>query len=330
MHSTSNKGRMLLFLLCTIVVGSVFVAFCLNGSKVAADPASGKKIAFVKPIFTQAAYNNAFYNFYHRYDRAPKRAHITTDLQMLTATIPSEDNAVPNKTALDVGVPFFSHHTASTFPHATISTITDADVNSGAIFTAEGANAYDVLVFFHEEYATQQEYDNLKTFTSQGGVVVFLDGNIFYAEVSYSATAQKVTLVKGHGWDHHIIGNYAVKSADERWPAENTQYFGALYYDAYEHTYSNGTFIYQYQNDPFNYGPVRLEDSMVTNPDHYVIMDYKINQPGKSVETYWRPYGDGRVIVFGIYAERVRNNPMFLDFYDHVLADYAFRHPRIS
>lgn len=328
MRSTS-KGRMLLLLLCTILVGSIFAAFYVNGSVDAADPSSGKKIAFVKPIFTGAAYNNAFYNFYHKYDRARKTERIKTDLQMLTATIPSGNNTPANNTRLYSGVPFFSHHTASTFPSATIATITDADVDSGAIFAGGGVNAYDVLVFFHEEYATQKEYDNLKTFTSQGGAVVFLDGNIFYAEVSYNVTAQKVTLVKGHEWDHNIRGNYALKSSDERWPTENTQYFGALYYDAYIHKYSNGTFIYQYQNDPFNYGRVRFEDSSVTNPDNHVIIDYKISQPGKSVETYWRSYGNGRVIVFGIYSERVRNNPNFLNFYDKVLTDYIFRRPGI-
>jgi hypothetical protein len=58
--------------------------------------------------------------------------------------------------------------------------LTDADVDSGNIFTTKNKfNKYDILVIGHQEYVTQQEYDNLRQFVSHGGTMIILDGNIF-------------------------------------------------------------------------------------------------------------------------------------------------------
>ena len=43
------------------------------------------------------------------------------------------------------------------------------------------SNKYDILIIGHQEYVTQQEYDNLKQFVAGGGTMIVLDGNIFYA-----------------------------------------------------------------------------------------------------------------------------------------------------
>ena len=61
-------------------------------------------------------------------------------------------------------------------------------------------NAYDILLLFHNEYVTQDEYNNLKQFVSKGGTIVFIDSNIFYAQVRYDKDNRTVTLVKGHNW----------------------------------------------------------------------------------------------------------------------------------
>ena len=42
-----------------------------------------------------------------------------------------------------------------------------------------GTNVYDVIMLEHQEYVTQQEYDNLKRFVANGGILILLDGNVF-------------------------------------------------------------------------------------------------------------------------------------------------------
>src|SRR5690348_17712377 len=88
-----------------------------------------------------------------------------------------------------------------------ITVLTDADVDNGYIFAENGGNnnnnnnnnnAYDVLILGHQEYVTQKEYDNLRKFVADGGTMIILDGNVFYAEVKYDRSNQTVTLVKGH------------------------------------------------------------------------------------------------------------------------------------
>ncbi len=61
-------------------------------------------------------------------------------------------------------------------------------------------NKYDVLILGHPEHVTQKEYDNLKHFVENGGTLI-LDGNVFYAQVSYDKYHHIITLVKG--MKHH-------------------------------------------------------------------------------------------------------------------------------
>lgn len=45
-----------------------------------------------------------------------------------------------------------------------ITILSDADVHEGLIFSSDmkADNAYDILVIFHNEYVTQEEYQNIK------------------------------------------------------------------------------------------------------------------------------------------------------------------------
>ena len=61
---------------------------------------------------------------------------------------------------------------------------------------------------------TQDEYNNLKQFVSKGGTIVFIDSNIFYAQVRYDKDNRTVTLVKGHNWQ--FDGKTASRSVSER------------------------------------------------------------------------------------------------------------------
>jgi hypothetical protein len=70
-------------------------------------------------------------------------------------------------------------------PDSNITVLTDADVDNGSIFENRGGdrgvdinnNAYDVVILGHQEYVTQQEYNYLKDFVSNGGTMFLLDGN---------------------------------------------------------------------------------------------------------------------------------------------------------
>ena len=127
------------------------------------------KIGLVNNTFTQAAYNNAFYVFYIRYLDSP--GYTTTDLNLLTGTIPNVSYPGTERVASEL---------RSILPAgSTVKVITDGDLHNGA------ASMFDVLVLFHQEYVTQQEYNNIMNFVQSGGTLVTMDGNVFFAEVMW-------------------------------------------------------------------------------------------------------------------------------------------------
>ena len=91
-------------------------------------------------------------------------------------------------------------HLKTIFPNSNIHVLTDADADYGSIFYSNGTNKYDVVILGHQEYETQREYVNLKRFVANGGTMVLMDGNVFYAQVKYNRNTHTITLVKGHGW----------------------------------------------------------------------------------------------------------------------------------
>src|ERR1051325_10297456 len=97
-----------------------------------------------------------------------------------------------------------------------------------SIFTKNGKNnVYHILILGHQEYVTQQEYNNLKKFVVNGGTLIILDGNVFFAQVKYDKHTQTVALVKGHWWAFN--GKSAWKSVGERWKQETSQWIGSNY-----------------------------------------------------------------------------------------------------
>ena len=76
-------------------------------------------------------------------------------------------------------------------------------------------NKYDILILGHQEYVTQQEYTNLKTFVANGGTMILLDGNVFYAQVGYDRSTQTITLLKVMAG--HSMVNQHGRVLAERW-----------------------------------------------------------------------------------------------------------------
>ena len=285
-----------------------------------------KRIAFIKPTFTNAAYNfDSFYFFYYKYSSTPDDVAITKDLNLMTGEIPlysEEDDSIM--------IPFIEH-VQTFFPNSIVQIMRDENVHGGLIFTDDGRNVYDVLFLFHNEYVTQQEYDNLRKFVSNGGIIVFIDSNIFFAEVQYDKEECLVTLVKGHNWE--FDGKVVRKGVWERYSDENTEWVGSNFInrDIAEPVI--------FDNNPFDY--VHFEENEVTNPNVRILFDYgaKFNiQPetnplivggllkpdvyddlGKTVATYELDSDSGKVIVLGLYAERLVNSTAFMDFFDKII-----------
>ncbi|HEX2614546.1 MAG TPA: DUF4350 domain-containing protein, partial [Nitrososphaera sp.] len=175
------------------------------------------KIAIIDPTFTAAAYDNSFYNFFRKYASASAGEIIKNDTSLLS-------NVVPSKSRQQFAVETLARHLKSSANGYNVTILGDADVHEGLIFSSSSMkadNVYDILVIFHNEYVTQEEYQNVKTFVANGGTLFVMDGNVFYAEVKYDKDTSTVALVKGHGWA--FDGEFAQRSISERWANETTE-----------------------------------------------------------------------------------------------------------
>jgi hypothetical protein len=211
-------------------------------------------------------------------------------------------------------------------PQSNITVITDADVDSDGIFLKNGSNGYDVVILGHQEYVTQREYDNFKRFVSNGGTMIILDGNVFYAEVNYDNSTKTIRLVKGHGWAFN--GKSAWKSIGERWANETAMWVGSNYL-----CYSCDI---TFTNNPFRY--IHHEENYVTNPNDIILLDYNATDKNNATDynyktdirhviaTYELNYGRGKVIALGIYSDDIIANGKFDRFLDSLLLQYG---PRI-
>jgi hypothetical protein len=278
---------------------------------------SPRAVAFVEPSFTAAAYNlDGFYEFYDKYQDVDFGEAITDDLNLMTADIPAE----PDRLYFE---PILQRVKAFVSPDVEMTIIGDTDVNDGFIFRNDGTNAYEALILLHNEYVTQQEYDNLKRYVSNGGRIIFLDGNLFYGEVSYDRTYCTATLVKGHDWE--FDGKEVKRSVSERYFDENKEFLGSNY------MINSLWDPISFSNNPFNY--THFEQNYVTNPNVKILHDYGLtigdNYEGESwhrnatIATYELNYGKGKNVVLGIYAQNESNNPAFLDFFENVVLMHA-------
>jgi hypothetical protein len=222
---------------------------------------NGIKIALILPKFTEAAYNNAFYSFYDKYANVPYRTNITSDLNLLSSKVIRID--LPSSRSAFAMLQLVGNLKWIT-QKSNITVLTDADVDNGSIFAKnrDNNNAYDVIILGHQEYVTQKEYDNLRKFVANGGTMIILDGNVFFAQVKYDRSNQTVTLVKGHWWAFN--GKSAWKSIGERWRNETSKWVGSNYL-CYR-------CISRFSNDPFGY--TSHEEQYITNPHDVILLNY--------------------------------------------------------
>jgi N,N-dimethylformamidase beta subunit-like, C-terminal len=272
------------------------------------------KIALVKPTFTDAAYHSAFYNFYRMYENVPANTNVTSNLNLLTSKLSSnQEGSISNVYAMLDLIKNLKWITNN----SNITILSDQDVDSKSIFNKNGSNLYDIIILGHQEYVTQDEYNSLKKFVSNGGTMILLDGNALYAQVKYDRSANQITLVKGHGWAFN--GKSAWKSVDERWENETSQWVGSTYLCAICHI--------SYLNNPFGY--IHHEEDYITNPTDIILLNYPFTDPVDNlsknivIATYEHNYNKGKVIALGLYSDDIINNGVFDRFFDSLLVKYA-------
>jgi hypothetical protein len=285
---------------------------------------NGSRIALIIPVFTGAAYNYAFYIFYKHYASVRADENVTQHLFLLSSLVTKPK--IPNFAAISASsyaMRYLERHLSLLTPKNNVSVLTDIDVDSGSIFmnNKNTTNRYDILILGHQEYVTQQEYSNLKKFVANGGTMILLDGNVFYAQVGYDRSTQTITLIKGHGWAFN--GKSAWKSIGERWRNETSQWVGS-------NSFCTGCKI-TFANNPFSY--YHREEQYITNANDTIFLNYNASvlslnpkivknatyAHANMIATYELSYKKGKVIGLGIYSDVVINNRYFLVFLDHLL-----------
>jgi hypothetical protein len=276
--------------------------------------ASPERVAYVAPTFTTAAYNNRFYIFYKLEENVTHGVNITNHLNFLTSRV--------------IKLPPQQIKHAFLGLASNLQVITDQDVDNSSIFTYKNTsrnntnqpiNRYDVLILGHQEYVTQKEYDNLKHFVANGGTLILLDGNVFYAQVSYDRYHHSITLVKGHEWAFN--GKSAWKSVSERWAKETSQWVGSNYLPcACPVTFSN---------DPFEY--MHHEEQYITNHNDTILINYGAKLLTKHpvnykpiIATYELDYKKGTVIVLGLYSDDILGNAGFNKYFNTLFVQQIF------
>jgi len=278
---------------------------------------SKNKIALLEPTFTEAAYNNAFYVFYKKYDSLSKGEEVLTDLRNLTSSLDRSTNTTLNKN-IQQKMTIVLDQIKKVIPSANVYNIKDQDVDNGKLILNDTSNNFDVLIVLHEEYVTQKMYDDFKRFVSNGGVILFLDANFFFAEVNYDKEKKAVTLIRGHHWE--FDGKSAKKDVAERWYNETKEWTGGNFWDKKPYDVN-----INFTNNIFNY--VHHEEEYVNNLNDVIILDYGAYATSdniqKKIATYKLDYGKGKVIVFGLYGEDILKNKKFLGFFDNMLSEYV-------
>jgi hypothetical protein len=273
-------------------------------------------IALIAPTFTAAAYDdNSFYTFYNLYSNTSAATNVTSNLNLLSRKITNHDTLRASLVMLKL-----VDNLKLIDPHSHITILTDADVDNGSLFNNKNHdnNIYDLAILGHQEYVTQQEYDNLKKFVTNGGTMMLLDGNVFFAEVKYNAHTKTESLVKGHWWAFN--GKSAWRSVGERWPQETSQWVGSNYL-CYRCVSAFG-------NDPFEYTP--HEEQYISNHNDSILLNYdaiitgktKIDNKQPMIATYELNYQKGKVVALGIFSDDVIDNTKFNKFFDNLLIKY--------
>jgi len=264
-------------------------------------------IAFVLPTFTMAAYDNSFYNFFRLHSDIKEDEFVSTDIDLLSNTVPTGMAAMNSHKSN--GLDKLKDHLSDLLPLSNFEFLDDKMVHDGNIFgSQQQQNIYDIIILAHSEYVTQEEYMNLKRFVQNGGILLLLNSNTFYAEVKYDNVDNEITFIKGHYWGSD--GEKAWRDVKERWAEETTEWVGS--------NFGCSSCIINFDNNPFSYA--HHEENYITNPNVKILLDYKAKSEfDYLIAAHELPFGKGKVIGLGIFGEDVVHNDNFLKFFDSII-----------
>jgi hypothetical protein len=284
---------------------------------VAPNDIMAARIAVVKPIFSDTAYNNAFYVFYGKY-ASSEETYIKADLNYLNVTV-KDDWGWSYKLYT-----FISSDKAKRqglFLGMNVVIIDEVNVTYGGLFE-NGQRRYDVIVLGFTEYVTRQEYYAYRDFVAQGGTLVEMDACNFLAEVKYyppvNGAQAHLSLVRGHGWEFN--GTCAWKSVYANWEEENRNWIGSNYWhwwmgEHYDWFVANTTDrISTYLRNSYGanistcYGA--HEENLLQNLTNTNVIGYwhfvnSSEQPKEPVASYVHKYMSGKVFHTGIMSSDI-------------------------
>ena len=173
----------------------------------------GGRVVLIKPVFTMTPYGNYQSSFYKFYANPVNTAWLSTQVS-------------ENWYGADEGISkFLNSTTARGWGLGDVQVMSDVAVDRGALFTL-GARNFDTLILGHEEYVTQNEYDQFRQFVATGGRLIVLSGNTFQALVRYDPSSKVETYVTGHDWN--FDGNSAVPSVTRPFNISNIDWLGSF------------------------------------------------------------------------------------------------------
>ncbi len=270
---------------------------------------STSKIAFVMPSFTMAAYDFSFYPFFSMNSDVKVGEFVTSDLELLSSEVPTREESFNNHKSF--GLHQLMEYTSELLPNANLYYLTDQEIHNGLIFNQNNndENLYDVLILGHSEYVTQNEYSNFKKFVENGGIIILLDANTFYAEVDYDPINNKITFMRGHYWA--FDGEKAWRDVKERWADETTEWAGS--------NFGCYSCIITFNNNPFSY--THHEENYLTNPNARILIDYQAqSEYNYLIAAYELQYGLGKVVSLGIFGSNIAGDDNFSQFYKDILS----------
>jgi hypothetical protein len=286
---------------------------CLDGGTAGTVPPD-VSVAMVKPIFTATPYSQyptgSFYAFYKKYHATG--GNITTNLDWLNTSVRYGNSYNSGWGATSTLRSFMMSDEAKRCGlelGRNLSVVSDINITQGALFTANGTRRFDAIVMGHEEYVTQNEYDQIRLFVHAGGRLIAMSANLFYVRVTYNPRTSMETFVVGHKYAYNGISAWHSTAApfdrNASWTGGNYCCFHKFQYKGAQANSSNpiGSDLLKYFGGGMALGYVSHEENAVANLSQTSVVAKFLNQSGLLIASYVHRYGKGAVFCLCVFGE---------------------------
>jgi hypothetical protein len=294
---------------------SKYPATCLEGGTPVPPVPPKVSVAVVKPIFTSTPYSQyptgSFYAFYKKYHTVT--GNITSNLDWLSTRVKSGmtfDSGWGRTYSLYSFLVSQAARSCGLIVGRNLRVITDINVTDGALFKSNGSRAFDAVIIGHQEYVTQAEYTQLRSFVASGGRLIAMSANIFYARVAYDPATGFETFVIGHGWAFN--GRSAWHSKAVPFDRNSSGWFGSVFCCFHRFQYTGavvnttnpvGSELWLYFGSPLFLDYASHEENAIGNFTRTSIVATFARQSGLVVASYIHRYGKGAVFCLCVFGE---------------------------